>query len=69
MNTRLKIAKLSDPADVAHIEKALEAVPKVQSVVLNLDEHEAIVEHDGADESELTSSVKQVGYLATVERR
>ena len=67
MNTRLKIAKLTDATDTAHIEKALEAVPKVNSVRVEPDENQAIVDHDGADERELTLAVKQLGYVATVE--
>ena len=67
MNTRLKIAKLAAATDTAHIEKALEAVPRVNSVRVQPDENQAIVDHDGADERELTSAIKQLGYLATVE--
>ena len=67
MNTRLKIAKLTDATDAAHIEKALEAVPHVSSVRVEPDENQALVEHDGADKSELTTAVKQLGYIATVE--
>ena len=67
MNTRLKIAKLADATDAAHIEKALEAVPRVNSVRVEPDDHQAVVEHDGADETELTAAVKQLGYVATVE--
>jgi copper chaperone CopZ len=67
MNTRLKIAKLTDASDTAHIEKALEAVPRVTSVRVQPSENQAIVEHDGADERELTASVKQLGYVAMVE--
>jgi cation transport ATPase len=67
MNTRLKIAKLTDATDTAHIEKALEAVPRVNSARVQPAENQAIVDHDGADESELMSAVKQLGYIATVE--
>ena len=67
MNTRLRIAKFTDATDAAHIEKALEAVPGVNSVKVEPAENQAIVEHDGADERELTSAVKQLGYVAIVE--
>jgi copper chaperone CopZ len=67
MNTRLKIAKLTAATDTAHIEKALEAVPKVNSVRVEPSENQAIVDHDGADERQLTTAVKQLGYIATVE--
>jgi copper chaperone CopZ len=65
--TRLKIAKLSGATDAAHIEKALEAVPRVKSVKLEPEENQAIVDHDGADERELTTAIKQLGYIAAVE--
>lgn len=65
--TRLKIAKLSSATDAEHIEKALEAVPRVASVQLDPSAHQAIVEHDGADVNELTSAVKEIGYVATVD--
>lgn len=65
--TRIKIAKLTDATDSAHIEKTLEAIPRVNSVTMEPAEHQAIVEHDGADEQELTSAVKQLGYIAVVD--
>ncbi len=67
MNTRLKIAKLADGTDTAHIEKALEAVPRVSSVRVQPNENQAIVEHEGADENQLTTAMKQLGYVAIVE--
>ncbi|MBA4136160.1 MAG: hypothetical protein C0518_02445 [Opitutus sp.] len=67
MNTRLRIAKLTDPTDTAHIEKALEAVPRVNAVTIETAQNQAIVDHDGADERELTNAVKQLGYIASVE--
>lgn len=65
--TRIKIAKLDPATDAAHIEKALEAVPKVRAVTMHPAEHQAIVEHDGADVEQLTSAVKQLGYVSLVE--
>lgn len=65
--TRIKIAKLTDATDSAHIEKALEAVPRVNSVTVEAAEHQATVEHEGADEQELTDAVKQLGYIAVVD--
>ncbi len=67
MQTTIKIAKLADATDTAHIEKALEAVPGVQSVRVEAAENRAIVEHEGADEAQLTSAIKQTGYIATVD--
>lgn len=65
--TRLKIAKLAGATDAEHIEKALESVARVNSVKVDPESNEAIVDHDGANEGELTSAVKQQGYVATVE--
>jgi copper chaperone CopZ len=67
MQTRFKIAKLSGATDTAHIEKALEAVPRVNSVKVDAAENEAVIDHDGADEGELTTAIKQLGYIPTVE--
>lgn len=65
--TRLKIAKLAGTNDAVHIEKALEAVPNVTSVKIDQESNEALVEHEGADQDELTQAIKQQGYIATVE--
>lgn len=65
--THLKIAKLDDATDVAHIEKALEAVPRVQSVRVDPENHEAVILHEDAPEDELTAALKQLGYVGTVE--
>ncbi len=65
--TNLKIAKLNDATDAAHIEKALEAVPHVTSVTIDPGENLAVVEHDGANPQELTSAIKQLGYIASPE--
>ena len=67
MTTRLKIVKFTDATDSAHIEKALEAIPRVNSVRMDPAENQAIVDHDGADERELTTAIKQVGYIASIE--
>jgi copper chaperone CopZ len=65
--TQIKIAKFSDATDAAHLEKALEAVPRVQSVRIDPEIHAAFVEHEGADPKELTEAVKRLGYAAAVE--
>ena len=51
--TRIKIAKLSAATDTAHLEKALEAVPLVESAEIDPGAHEAIVRHDGADPAQV----------------
>lgn len=65
--TQIKIAKLSGATDAAHLEKALEAVPHVQSVRVDLGANSAFIEHDGADPAQLTAAIKQLGYPAAVE--
>jgi len=67
MKRILKIAKLTDATDSAHVEKALEAVARVNAVTLDLSQHQAVIEHDGADDRELTEAVKRLGYVATIE--
>lgn len=65
--THIKIAKFDDATDAAHLEKALEAVPRVQSVKVDPSAHEAVVEHDDADPAELTAAVKRLGYPVSLE--
>ena len=65
--TRLKIAKWDGSTDVAHLEKALEAVERVQSVRIDSGAHEAVVQHENAPVEQLTAAVKSLGYLSTVE--
>ena len=67
MNTRFKISNLTGATDTGHIEKTLEAVPRVSSVRVEPAESRATVEHDGADERELTAAIKQLGYDVTIE--
>ena len=62
---RLQIAKF-DASDAAHLEKALSAVPRVSEVEINSVGHEAIIQHEGADPSELTRAAQRVGYTAIV---
>lgn len=57
MKTRLKIDRLTSVTDAEHIEKALEAVPRVASVRLNPTVHEPVAEHDGADPDTLQSAL------------
>lgn len=65
--TRLKIAKLAGATDTEHIEKALEAVPRVKSVKVEPEENQAVINHEGADEHEFTQAVKQLGYVAAID--
>jgi cation transport ATPase len=67
--TRLKIAKLDAATDTAHLQKALEAVPQVGAVEIDAGSHEAVVEHDGADTSQMTAALKNQGYIAEPVRK
>lgn len=65
--THLKIAKLDDPREAGHLEKALEAVPEVNSARIDTESHQAVVDHDRAKPEELTAAVKKLGYIAVVD--
>lgn len=64
--THLKIAILDDATDTGHIEKALEAVPRVWSVTIDAAAHEAVIDHDDVDPQQLTAAVKNQGYSAII---
>jgi hemin uptake protein HemP len=59
--TRLKIGPL-DATGAAHLEKAVEAVPRVSSVELKPGEDELVVEHDGASLAEIVAALREEGY-------
>lgn len=64
--TNLQIAGMTCVNCAVHIEKALEAIPKVKAASVTLDEG-ARVEHDGADVEQLLRAVKAAGnYEAQV---
>lgn len=68
MKTKLKIKGMTNVASVAHIEKALEAVPHVTEASVIVGEG-ASIEHDGADEQKLIRAVAAAGdYKAEVVR-
>lgn len=63
--THILISDLGGEAtDSGHLEKALEAVPGVQSVEIDTQTCLASVEHDGADAGKLVAAVRAVGYWA-----
>jgi copper chaperone CopZ len=62
--TRVAIEGLHGATDTEHIEKALEAVPRVQSVEIDPAAGSAIVRHDGARSTDLVSALGAVGYRA-----
>ena len=64
MITRLSLRGIREALDVEHIEKALEAVPRVQSVSVDRGRETATIEHDGAHLQELHAAARSVGVLA-----
>ena len=64
--TQLKVTGMMCEACVGHVKKALEAVPGVQSVAVELAAGGASVRHDGADEQKLLQAVREEGYEAQV---
>ncbi len=58
----LQISGLGTTAATAHIEKALESVPRVRSVRVQSGEGYAVVEHDGASPEKLVNALRSVGY-------
>ncbi|MBA4137745.1 MAG: hypothetical protein C0518_10555 [Opitutus sp.] len=59
--TRVKIGPL-DASGSAHLEKSVEAVPRVRSVEMRPGEDELVVEHDGAAIEEIVAAVRNEGY-------
>jgi copper chaperone CopZ len=62
--TKLTIERLDGPTDSEHLQKALEAVPRVESVEIDHAARQALISHAGADPLELVSAVAAVGYPA-----
>lgn len=62
--THLHIPLLESATDTGHLEKALEAVPRVTAVEVESDHHQIRVEHEGADSAQLTWAVLKLGYPA-----
>lgn len=61
----LTIEGLSDIGGSSHLEKALEAVPGVQSVEINSADRVAVVEYEEiADEREVIEAAKAAGFSA-----
>lgn len=58
----IPIPELTSATDDAHLEKALEAVPGVSSVHLNVAQHTAEVEHRDADLRAMVRAVQSLGY-------
>jgi nucleotide-binding universal stress UspA family protein/copper chaperone CopZ len=62
MTTQLKLPGIRERVEVAPIEKALEAVPRVRRVTIDRENETALVEHDGADWQELDAAARAAGF-------
>ena len=60
--TTLQIDGLGATAATAHIEKALESVPKVSSVKVESGQGRVHIDHEGADEAKLMAALQALGY-------
>ncbi|HWA87011.1 MAG TPA: heavy-metal-associated domain-containing protein [Opitutus sp.] len=65
--TPIKIEAAASANEFGHIEKALEAVPRVSSVEVGPAAGTATVEHDGADVGEMKAAVRGVGFIARLD--
>jgi hypothetical protein len=63
--TRIKIGPVP-PAVAAHVEKTVEAVPRVRAVTLDPAGEEIVVEHDAAPLSEIVAALHAVGFDSRV---
>ena len=50
-----------------HLEKSLESVPGVQSVVVEVGERCVVVEHDNADREVLVAALREEGFRPSFE--
>ena len=66
MTTLLSVEEISCQNCVHHVKTALEAVPGVTSVNVDLDAGKATVEHEGADVNAMITTLDDAGYPATV---
>ena len=63
--TQLKVTGMNCGACVQHVTKALQSVPGVQNVTVNLGAASAQVQHDaGTDRVQLIEAVAAAGYQA-----
>ncbi len=64
--TELKIEGMSCENCVAHVTKALQAVPGVQSAEVQLEAGRAHVRHENADVPAMLAAIDDAGYEAEV---
>jgi nucleotide-binding universal stress UspA family protein len=67
MITHVTLRGIREAIDVAHIEKTLEAVPRVTSVVIDRENETATVEHTGANFDEIKAAARSLNL--TLEMR
>ena len=60
----IEIPGCDDATDNGHLEKALEAVPGVESVEIDPASGTATVRHQGSDAGQLLAAVRTLGYEA-----
>jgi copper chaperone CopZ len=66
MQTELKINGMSCGHCVAHVTKALQEVPGVQSADVKLEEGSALVQHHNADVQAMLTAVDDAGFEAEI---
>jgi len=66
MQTELKIKGMSCGHCVAHVTKALQEVPGVQSADVKLEQSSALVRHQNADLQAMLAAVDDAGYEAEI---
>lgn len=62
MKTTLKVEGLNATAENAHLEKAIEAIPGVESVEMDSGHKTILVEHQNVPEKELLTALQAAGY-------
>ena len=63
-NIELKIEGMSCAHCVAHVTKALQAVPGVRSADVQLEAGRALVQHENADVPAMLAALDEAGYEA-----
>ena len=58
----LKINGMSCGHCTSSVQKALEAVPGLSGIVVDLEEGEAIFENDGASRKDIRAAVSKIGF-------
>lgn len=64
--TELKVTGMMCEACVGHVTRALQGVPGVSDVAVDLQAARATVQHENADTGALLQAVEEEGYAAQV---